>query len=167
MTTTETPAAGTLAPGPEPRHGLRIFLIWIILALAADLVIWFVWYPHMPPGRMSTSAHHQQFDIAVLAITAAPVIIAVFLYFVYAMVTWRAKPGDDRDGEPIHGNVKVQATWIIGTTMIVLWLFVFGTVELIGRPARAPAKARRPSGSWPGSRRRRGRRARTTCCKSR
>jgi hypothetical protein len=34
---------------PEPRHGLRIFLIWLVLALAADLVIWFVWGPHLPP----------------------------------------------------------------------------------------------------------------------
>ena len=133
MTTTETPAAaGTPA---EPRHGLRLFLIWIILALAADLIIWFVWYPHLPPGRMSNSAMHQQFDIAVLAISAAPVIIAVLLYFIYAIVVWRAKPGDDSDGAPIYGNIKVQATWIVGTTMIVLWLFVFGTVELVV-PAR-------------------------------
>ena len=150
MTTTETPAAaGTPS---EPNHGLRLFLIWIILALAADLIIWFVWYPHLPPGRMSTSATHQQFDIAVLAISAAPVIIAVLLYFVYAIVVWRAKPGDDRDGAPIHGNTKVQATWIVGTTMIVLWLFVFGTVELVVPAGAAPARARRRSGRRPGRR---------------
>ncbi len=144
MTTTETPAAaGTPA---EPRHGLRLFLIWLILALAADLIIWFVWYPHLPPGRMSTSAMHQQFDIAVLAISAAPVIIAVLLYFIYAIVVWRAKPGDDSDGAPIYGNIKVQATWIVGTTMIVLWLFVFGTVELIV-PAGAGA-GEGPSPIW-------------------
>ncbi len=144
MTTTETPAAaGTPA---EPRHGLRLFLIWLILALAADLIIWFVWYPHLPPGRMSTSATHQQFDIAVLAISAAPVIIAVLLYFVYAIVVWRAKPGDDSDGAPIYGNIKVQAAWIVGTTMIVLWLFVFGTVELIV-PAGAGA-GEGPSPIW-------------------
>ena len=66
-----------------------------------------------------------------LAISAAPVIIFVLLYFVYSIVTWRARPGDDGDGEPIYGNIKVQATWIIGTTIIVMWLFVFGTVELV------------------------------------
>ncbi len=115
----------------EPNHALRLFVIWFVLALAADLIIWFVWYPHMPPGRMSDSAKGQQFDIAVLAISAAPVIIFVLLYFTYAIVVWRARPGDDRDGEPIYGNTKVQATWIIGTAAIVLWLFVFGTVELV------------------------------------
>ncbi len=131
MATTETPAAGTPAPRSEPNHGLRMFLIWIVLALAADLIIWFVWYPHIPPGRMSNSAMHQQFDITVLAISAAPVIIAVVLYFVYSIVVWRVRPGDDSDGAPIYGNIKVQAAWIVGTTVIVLWLFVFGTVELV------------------------------------
>jgi cytochrome c oxidase subunit II len=120
----------------EPPHALRLFVIWFVLALAADLVIWFVWYPHLPPGRMSSSARGQQFDIAVLAISAAPVIIGVLLYFGYAIVVWRAKPGDNSDGPPIYGNIKVQAAWIIGTSAIVLWLFVFGTVELI-----APAGA--------------------------
>jgi cytochrome c oxidase subunit II len=115
----------------EPRHGLRMFMIWLVLSLAADLVIWFVWYPHLPPGRMSTSAAGQQFDIAVLAISGAPVFIAVVGYFIYAIVVWRARPGDDSDGVPIHGSVKVQAAWIIGTSAIVLWLFVFGTYELI------------------------------------
>jgi cytochrome c oxidase subunit 2 len=114
-----------------PRHGLRLFAIWIVLALPADLIIWFVWYPHMPPGRMSDSAKGQQFDIAVLAISAAPVIIFILLYFTYAIVNWRARPGDDRDGEPIYGNTRIQAVWIIGTAAIVMWLFVFGTVELI------------------------------------
>jgi cytochrome c oxidase subunit II len=125
-----TASAGGNAPA-EPRHGLRLFLMWFWLALAADLVIWFVWYPHMPPGRMSVAAAGQQFDIAVLAISGAPVVIFVLLYFTYALVVWRAKPGDDSDGAPIHGNVKVQLAWIIGTSAIVLWLFGFGTYELI------------------------------------
>jgi cytochrome c oxidase subunit II len=130
----------------EPRHGWRLFWIWLVLALAADLVIWFVWYPHMPPGRMSDSAKGQQFDIAVLAISAAPVIIFVLLYFIYSIVVWRARPGDDSDGAPIFGNVKVQAAWIIGTSAIVLWLFVFGTVELVV-PAGAGA-GEGPSPIW-------------------
>jgi len=125
-----TASAGGNAPA-EPRHGLRLFLMWFWLALAADLVIWFVWYPHMPPGRMSVAAAGQQFDIAVLAISGAPVVIFVLLYFTYALVVWRARPGDDSDGAPIHGHVKVQLAWIIGTSAIVLWLFGFGTYELI------------------------------------
>jgi len=132
-------AAQQAAPASaEPRHGRRIFLIWLILALAADLVIWFVWAPHMPPGDMTDSARHQQFDIAVLAVTGAPVMVAVWVYFGYALVVWRRRPGDEEDGPPIHGNTRIQLGWIVGTTVIVLFAFVFGTVELVG-PAGAGA----------------------------
>ncbi len=128
----ETLAAGAGTPARrEPRHGWRLFAIWFVLSLAACLVIWFVWYPHLPPGRMSDSASGQQFDIAVLAITGAPVLIGVVLYFSYAIVVWRARPGDDSDGPPIQGNIRVQAAWIILTAATVLWAFVFGTVELV------------------------------------
>ena len=130
MSATEAPTQAATEPR-EPNHALRMFVIWLILALAADLIIWFVWYPHLPPGRMSDAAKHQQFDIAVLAVSGAPVVIGVLLYFVYSIVVWRARPGDDSDGPPIYGNTKVQATWIIGTSAIVLWLAVFGTVELV------------------------------------
>jgi cytochrome c oxidase subunit II len=146
MSATDAPAeAGASAP-PERRHGLRLLAGWLVLSVPACLVIWFVWYPHLPPGRMSASAQHQQFDIAVLAVTAAPVIIGVLLYFAYAIVVWRARPGDEGDGPAIYGNIKVQATWIIGTTSIVLFLFVFGTVELVG-PAGAGA-GEGPSPIW-------------------
>jgi cytochrome c oxidase subunit II len=148
MTASEATAATSPA---EPRHGRRIFLIWIVLALVADLLIWFLWYPHMPPGDMSSSAKHQQFDITVLALAAAPVMLFVWIYFGYALINWRYREGDDEDGPPIFGHTGIQASWIIGTAVIVLAAFVFGTVELIV-PAGAgagegPLPVWKPSGN--------------------
>jgi cytochrome c oxidase subunit 2 len=128
MATPEAPAASAPA---EKRHGLRIFAIWLPLAVIADLLIWFAWYPHMPPGRMSSAAQGQQFDIAVMAVLCAPVLLFVWTYAAYALFNWRHREGDEEDGPPIHGNVKIQATWIGATAVIVLGLFIFGTVELI------------------------------------
>src|SRR5260370_18035421 len=99
MATTGTPAAGAPA---EPRHGLRIFLIWIVLALAADLVIWFVWKPHLPPGDMSDAARHQQTDIAVMAVSGPPAVIFLLLYFGFSLLVWRARPGGDSHRPPPH-----------------------------------------------------------------
>jgi cytochrome c oxidase subunit 2 len=148
MAESQAPAAPATA---EPNHGLRIAVIWAVLALVADLLIWFLWYPHLPPGRLSSSAQHQQFDIAVLALTAAPVMIFVWTYFGYTLINWRHRDGDDTDGPPIFGHTGIQATWIAGTAVIVLAAFVFGTVELIV-PAGAgagegPAPVWKPSGS--------------------
>jgi len=145
-------AAAPAAPAKAERnHGLIIFLIWLPLTIAADLLIWFVLKPHMPPGDMSTSAQHQQFDWIFMALLCAPVLLFVWVYAAYALVNWRQRPGDDTDGPPIHHNVKIQATWIGVTAVIVLGLFVFGTVELIV-PAGAgagegPAPIWKPSSS--------------------
>jgi cytochrome c oxidase subunit 2 len=138
-------SAGT-GSAPGARHGMRIFLIWLPLAIVADALIWFVWYPHLPPGRMTDQAQGQQFDIAVMAVLAAPVLLFVWVYFAYALIVWRRRPGDDEDGPPLHGNTKVQATWITATAVIVLGLFVFGTVQLI-LPAGAGA-GEGPSPIW-------------------
>jgi cytochrome c oxidase subunit II len=132
------------AQRPEPNHGLRIFLIWLPIALVADLLIWFVWGPHMPPGDISSSAASQQSDINVMAVMAAPVMAFVLTYGVYALIVWRHREGDDEDGPPIHGNTRIAATWIGVTSAIVLSLAVFGTVELV-----APAGAGAGEGNTP------------------
>ena len=137
----------------EPNHGLRIFLIWLVVALAADLVIWFVWGPHLPPGDMASAANGQQFDIRVMAVMAAPVMALVLVYGAYAMIVWRHREGDDTDGPPIHGNTRIQATWITVTSVIVLCLAGFGTYELVnGQGAGAgegPTAIWHPTGTKP------------------
>jgi cytochrome c oxidase subunit II len=131
MAASEAGATTAGAGRRERNHGLWLFVPWIILSLAADLVIWFVWYPHLPPGRMSDVAAGQQFDIAVLSLFAAPVILFIWIYGVYAVVVWRHRPGDDEDGPPLHGNNRVSVAWIVGTSALVLGLFGFGTYQLI------------------------------------
>jgi cytochrome c oxidase subunit 2 len=136
------PAEGTA----EPRHGLRIFLPWLVLSALADTLIWFVWGPHLPPGTMASAAANQQFDIKVMAVMAAPVMVFVLVYFGYALIVWRHREGDEQDGPPLHGNTRVQATWITLTSAIVLALFVFGTVELI--TANGAGAGEGPSPIW-------------------
>jgi len=159
MAASEAPPSGASSAGssgaarPEPNHGLRIFLIWLVVALAADLLIWFVWGPHLPPGDMASAANGQQFDIKVMAVMAAPVMAMVLVYGAYAMIVWRHREGDDEDGPAIHGNARIQATWITTTSIIVLILAGFGTYELVeGQGAGAgegPTAVWHPTGAKP------------------
>ncbi|HEY4991888.1 MAG TPA: cytochrome c oxidase subunit II, partial [Nakamurella sp.] len=114
-----------------PNHGLRIFLIWIVLAIVADLLIGLVLGPHIPPGTMSSSAEDGRQAILVMALMSAPVMVFVLVYFAYALTVWRQRDGDADDGPPIHGHAGIQTGWIVGTSVIVLALAAFGTVELI------------------------------------
>jgi len=62
---------------------------------------------------MSATAQSQQFDIQVMAVMAAPVMVFVLTYSGYAMIVWRHREGDEEDGPPIHGNARIQATWSV------------------------------------------------------
>jgi cytochrome c oxidase subunit II len=144
--TAEAQAPPPAAAAGEPRHGLRIFIIWLAAAVIADWAIWFVWGPHLPPGTLSSAAASQQFDIRVMAVMAAPVMLFVLIFFGYALIVWRQREGDEEDGPPLHGHARVQVIWFIATSAIVLSLFVFGTVELI--TANGAGAGEGPSPIW-------------------
>jgi cytochrome c oxidase subunit 2 len=139
-------APGQRAAGPN--HGLRIFIIWLPLAVAADIVLYFVYGPHMPPGRMSTSAASQQFDVKVMSVLAAPVMIFVLVFMAYSVIVWRHREGDDEDGPPIYGHARIQATWITVTAVIVLFLAGFGTYELAWPGFAGAGAGQGPSPIW-------------------
>jgi len=122
--------ASPAGPAAEPRHGLRLLILWIAASAICCPLVYLVLGPHVPPGDMSSSAANQQFDFTVLATIATPVILGVLIYFGYALTFWRAKPDDETDGPPIHGHAGAQLGWIALTSAIVLVLAVFGTVEL-------------------------------------
>jgi cytochrome c oxidase subunit 2 len=45
------------------------------------------------------------------------VVVALF----YALWKFKAKPGDESDGEPIHGNTRLEVAWTVIPTIIVLF----------------------------------------------
>ena len=137
-------SASPSGPPAERRDGLRLLIVWVVASIAGCLLVYFVWGPHLPPGAMSSSASGQQFDLTVLGTIATPVVLGVLIYFGYALIFWRAKEGDETDGPPIHGNTRIQLSWIVVTSTIVLALAVFGTYELI-----APAGAGGGEGPQP------------------
>lgn len=146
--TLSTPSAGGATR--EPRHGLRILLLWMLASAIATPIVYFVWGPHMPPGRLTDAARGQQWDNTVLGTVATPVVLMVWVYFGYAIAFFRQRGPELEDGVPIKGNRKLAAAWIVTTTTIVMSMFVFGTYELIV-PAGAgggegPNPIWRPSG---------------------
>jgi cytochrome c oxidase subunit II len=143
-------AADEQAPGPAgPSHGLRIFLIWLPIAVVADILLYFVYGPHMPPGTMSTSAASQQFDIRVMSVLAAPVMAFVLVFMGYSFVVWRHRDGDEEeDGPALFGHARIQATWITVTAVIVLFLAGFGTYELASPGFAGAGGGEGPSPIW-------------------
>jgi cytochrome c oxidase subunit 2 len=149
MAASTTEAEAPQAAEPSGRnHGLWIFAIWLPIAVVADVLLYFVYGPHMPPGTMSDSAASQQFDIKVMSVLAAPVMAFVIVLACYSFVVWRHREGDDEDGPAIYGHPRIQATWITVTAVIVLFLAGFGSYELAWPGFAGAGAGEGPSPVW-------------------
>ncbi len=66
----------------------------------------------------------------VTIVLSALVFSVVMVMMIYAIWKYRAKPGDESDGEPIHGNTKLEIIWTAIPTIIVLALGIYSTIVL-------------------------------------
>jgi cytochrome c oxidase subunit 2 len=57
----------------------------------------------------------------VMIVLSCFVFAIVIVMFTYALWKFRAKPGDESDGKPIHGNTKLEIAWTVIPTVIVLF----------------------------------------------
>jgi cytochrome c oxidase subunit 2 len=124
------PAAAPGGTAPEPKHTVRFAAVWLVgTVIALPLVIWVIG-PLLGPGNGSEQSIGQGTDYTVLAALATPVLTLVLLYLVYAVVFFRQPKGGALEGPAVRGHARVQSTWIVVTSLMVLAVAVFGTVRL-------------------------------------
>src|ERR1035441_10979764 len=107
----------------------RIVVIWIVLSVVLDLLYWFLVGPHVPPGRMTSTAKDNQLDFNVLFVVAFPVLVGIWEYMLYAVINWRSKKEgvpESVGGPRAAENRKLQTSWIVITTVVVLLLAAYG-----------------------------------------
>jgi cytochrome c oxidase subunit 2 len=127
-----TGAAVAGGEAPEPRHGVRILVIWAVCTvIAVPLVIW-VLGPHIPPLNGSQQSSDQHDINILLTALAVPVALMIWVYLLYAVSVFRQDGEEIVDGPPITGNPRIAITWLVVTSVIVLSLAVVGTAELFG-----------------------------------
>jgi cytochrome c oxidase subunit II len=78
----------------------------------------------------------------VMIVLSCFVFAIVMVMFGYAIWKYRAKPGDESDGEPIHGNTKLEIAWTVIPTVIVLFGAAYSWVILDDIEEVAPAAER-------------------------
>jgi cytochrome c oxidase subunit 2 len=124
-------AAPVSGAGGEPRHGLRIAIAWAILTvIAVPLVIW-VAGPHIPPyGDRSAQSDDQHTVNVVLLTLSVPIIALIWVYFGYAISVFRQRGPETVDGPPLTADPRIQITWLVVTSLMVLGLATYGTIGL-------------------------------------
>jgi cytochrome c oxidase subunit II len=115
-------------PSTHLRKGV---LAWAALSVLGVLGVVLLLGPHMPPGRGSAEASQQTTTNILIASIMLPIAIALWVFFAIALAAFRQRGDQIEDGPPIIGNSRIQISWVAGTTLIVLFLAVFGTYSLL------------------------------------
>ena len=108
--------------------GIVLSLIGIAIALLID------WFPESAAG----SAEKIDTVYDVLLICSVPIFILVMTVAIYSVVRFRAKPGDMRDGAPIHGNTRLEVIWVTIPFLMVTALAIYGWIVLDDLEAKQP-----------------------------
>jgi cytochrome c oxidase subunit 2 len=129
----------------------RLLVVWLVLSVIAVLAIVFLLGPHMPPGNVSAEASDQTTTNIVVAAIMAPIALGVWIVFAYALRTFRQRGEAIEDGPPVTGHGRLQASWVAGTTIIVLFLAFYGSYALLGTAhgaggGQGPSPLSKPSG---------------------
>jgi cytochrome c oxidase subunit 2 len=72
---------------------------------------------------MQGSAEADEIDtlLDVMIVLSSFVFAIVIVMLGYCIYKYRAKPGDESDGKPIHGNTRLEIAWTLIPTVIVLF----------------------------------------------
>ena len=143
--TTSDPAAPPSPPDDTDRRPIwrrppisSILLIWV--AYTVPLLI----FAQVVPARLMgppASSTMQEIETTFTAFTlmSAPVAAMVFAVCTYSLVVWRhrgAEPPPPTD-DPVRGNTRVEAIWVLGSAVLCLVLLIWGLVVITPTPASA------------------------------
>jgi len=96
----------------------RLFLAMVAITVVSSVVLlqfeWFGDAASEQAGPIDTL-----FDVMI--VLSCLVFAIVTVMFVYAIWRYRAKPGDESDGAPVHGNTRLEIAWTVIPTIIVLF----------------------------------------------
>jgi cytochrome c oxidase subunit II len=85
---------------------------------------------HWDGTQASTEAGKIDTLLNVMIVLSAFVYAIVLVMLGYCVWKYRAKPGDEGDGEPIHGNTRLEITWTAIPTVIVLFGAIYSWIVL-------------------------------------
>ena len=114
----------------EPRHFRRVMILWLALSVVATPIVVLVAAPGLPPGKATTEASSQVADNTVLLGIATPIAALIVVYFAYALIVFRHRDSGPDEGVAIRGDNRVVVTWLIVTSVIVVFAAAYGTARL-------------------------------------
>jgi cytochrome c oxidase subunit 2 len=100
-----------------------IIALTVVIAVPMTLIHW--------DGTQASSQADKIDKLLNVMIALSSFVFAIVLVMLgYSIWKYRAKPGDESDGEPIHGNTRLEVTWTVIPTVIVLFGAIYSWIVL-------------------------------------
>lgn len=94
--------------------------------------------PNWNGEAASTQAPEIDTLFDVMIVISSYVFAVVMVALSYAVWKFKAKPGDESDGEPIHGNTRLEIIWTVIPTVIVIAGGIYSWIVLDDIEAKTP-----------------------------
>src|SRR5918995_7074331 len=104
-------------------------LVAAILVLTAIVSV-IMLIPDWNGKQASTAADDIDTLLDVAIVLSSFVFSIVMVMLGYSVWRWRARPGDESDGAPIHGNTRLEIAWTLIPTVIVLFGAIYSWITL-------------------------------------
>ncbi len=116
------------------RHTVPLLIIAIVIGGATSAVAVFAdWLPVQASAQAGRVDHLMWFvvwsSVAIFTLVATVV--------VYSAIRFRAKPGDESDGPPTHGNTKLEIIWTVAPAILLAVVAVWAYLVLSDNEALA------------------------------
>jgi cytochrome c oxidase subunit II len=105
----------------------RLFAAIIVLTVVIAVPMTQI---HWDGTQASSQANKIDTLLNVMIILSSFVFAIVLVMLGYCIWKYRARPGDESDGEPIHGNTKLEIAWTVIPTVIVLFGAIYSWIVL-------------------------------------
>ena len=116
------------------RHTVPLLVIAVVIGgLTAAVALLIDWIP-----PQATEQAVRTDELTWFVIVASIVIFTIVCTFlIYAVWRFRAKPGDESDGPPIHGNTTLEVVWTIVPALLLAVVAVWAYLVLSDNEALA------------------------------
>ena len=107
-----------------------IFQLLILAAIIGVVMAVTALYPNWLPPTASEQAERIHDVFWYVTVICAAIFSIVGALLIYSIVKFRAAPGDDSDGLPIHGHTGLEIAWTAVPFLLVTSMGIFSAVVL-------------------------------------
>ena len=120
---------------PGRRLFIQMLTIGVIAsAIGVALCLWMDWFPE--PAAEQAGPIDTLWDW--LLIASVPFFILVMTVAIYSVTQFRARPGHEGDGVPLHGNTRLEVIWVTIPFIVVTVLAIYAGVVLADIEEKKP-----------------------------